>query len=67
MDWLELSRVANQRVMLGLGNQRVCLDKRGLVIGDAEIELSVPPNSDRMSDDGEIGYLSGRLIEGDDL
>ena len=67
MDWLELSRVANQRVMLGLGNQRVCLDKRGLDMSRHEIELSLPPNIDRMSDDGEIGYLSGRLVEGDEL
>lgn len=30
MTWLELSAIANKRVMLGLGSLLVCLDKRGL-------------------------------------
>ena len=63
MNWLELSRIANQRVMLGLGEQRVMLDKRGIDLTQQEIELNLPKEGDRMSADGLIGYLSGRVVE----
>ena len=44
MNWLELSAIANKRVMLGLGALAVCLDKRGLDLTQPEINLSLPPD-----------------------
>ena len=63
MNWLELSATANKRVMLGLGSLLVCLDKRGLDLTQPEIELTLPPDGERFSADGTIGYLSGRVTE----
>ena len=63
MNWLELSAIANQRVMLGLGALTVCLDKRGIDLSQPEITLSLPPDGERISADGTIGYLSGRVTE----
>ena len=63
MTWLELSAIANQRVLLGLGALLVCLDKRGLDLTQPEISLSLPPDGERISADGTIGYLSGRVTE----
>lgn len=63
MNWLELSTIANQRVMLGLGALLVCLDKRGLDLTQPEIGLSLPPDGERISEDGTKGYLSGRVTE----
>ena len=63
MTWLELSAIANQRVLLGLGSLLVCLDKRGLDLSQPEISLSLPPDGERLSADGTIGYLSGRVTE----
>ena len=63
MNWLELSAIANQRVLLGLGALLVCLDKRGLDLSQPEIILSLPPDGERLSADGTIGYLSGRVTE----
>lgn len=63
MTWLELSAIANQRVLLGLGALLVCLDKRGLDLSQPEITLSLPPDGERISEDGTKGYLSGRVTE----
>lgn len=63
MTWLELSAIANQRVLLGLGALEVCLDRRGLELTRNEIPLSLPPEGERISDDGTKGYLSGRVTE----
>lgn len=63
MTWLELSAIANQRVLLGLGALEVCLDRRGLELTRNEIPLSLPPEGERISDDGIKGYLSGRVTE----
>ena len=63
MNWLELSTIANQRVLLGLGALLVCLDKRGLDLSQSEISLSLPPDGERISEDGTKGYLSGRVTE----
>lgn len=63
MTWLELSAIANKRVMLGLGALLVCLDKRDLDLTQPEISLSLPPEGERLSADGTIGYLSGRVTE----
>ena len=63
MTWLELSAIANKRVMLGLGSLLVCLDKRGLDLMQPEISLSLPPDGERISKDGTKGYLSGRVTE----
>ena len=63
MTWLELSTIANQRVLLGLGALLVCLDKRGLDLSQPEISLSLPPDGERISEDGTKGYLSGRVTE----
>ena len=63
MNWLELSAIANKRVLLGLGALVVCLDKRGLDLTHPEISLSLPPDGERISEDGTKGYLSGRITE----
>ena len=63
MNWLELSAIANKRVMLGLGSLLVCLDKRGLDLSQPEISLSLPPDGARISEDWTNGYLSGRITE----
>lgn len=63
MNWRELAAVANQRVLLGLGQITVALDKRGLELSQPTVELSVPPEGERFSDDGTVGYLSGRITE----
>ena len=63
MNWKQLAAVANQRVLNGLGSARVCLDKRGLDLLQPEIELTLPPDGERFSADGAIGYLSGRITE----
>ena len=63
MTWLELSALANKRVLLGPGALVVCLDKRGLDLTQPEISLSLPPDGERISEDGTKGYLSGRVTE----
>ena len=63
MNWRQLAAIANQHVLTGLGAARVCLDKRGLDLMRQEIELTLPPDGERFSADGTIGYLSGRVTE----
>ena len=63
MNWRELSAIANQRVLAGLGNAQVCLDKRGLDLTPQDVPLSLPPDGERFSADGKVGYLSGRVTE----
>lgn len=63
MNWRELAAIANQRVLLGLGALEVCLDKRGLDLTQTQVSLSLPPDGERISEDGTIGYLSGRVTE----
>ena len=52
MNWRELAAIANQRVLLGLGALDVCLDKRGLDLTQPEINISLPPDGERMDDGG---------------
>ena len=63
MNWRELAAIANQRVLTGLGAALVCLDKRGLDLTQPEIGLTLPPDGERISEDGTKGYLSGRVTE----
>ena len=63
MNWRELAAIANQRVLLGMGQAQVCLDKRGLDLSKRDVPLSLPPDGERFSADFSIGYLSGRITE----
>lgn len=63
MTWAELATFAANRVSLGLGALDVCLDLRGLHLDRSKVPLSLPPDGERISADGTVGYLSGRLTE----
>jgi len=64
MTWAELARIAADRVSIGLGALEVCLDLRGLHLDRNKVPLILPPDGERISADGTVGYLSGRLTEG---
>lgn len=63
MDWFQVRQFAMQICEMGLGGTMTMLDRRGMEPGKEEVALCLPPDGERVSEDGTKVYLSCRRVE----
>lgn len=65
-DLFELKAYVSRFIELGLEHCQPMLDRRGLEPGKGEVGLCLPPDGERVSEDGTKVYLSCRRVENHD-
>ena len=63
MNWFQVQQFAAQICGMGLGHTDAMLCRRGMESGKGEVELCLPPDGERVSEDGTKVYLSCRRME----
>ena len=66
MKWFQVLQFALHVRDMGLINTDAMLDRRGLEPGKGEVGLCLPPDGERVSEDGTKVYLSCRRVENHD-